>query len=232
MKKTAILYFSRSPEEERKFKNLDPNFTKSTSLRLFQLLHKRTADILKRTGLDVFEISEEDQIGQSFGDKLANAFSQIFEKNYEAVIAVGNDCLDLKSSNLLNAAKLLKNQNLVLGPDQREGLYLIGIQKQAFFKAEFRKLNWQSPELKKSIINYIQNNNLKCNFFRIYSDINSSKDLQDYLALNSKKRISLIILSLIQFTMAPLEIFSSGRAEKKLNQIQYLRGPPLFLISV
>lgn len=70
------------------------------------------------------------QEGRTFGDRLNNAVETLLQLGYERIVIVGSDCPDLDSQDLLTALESLESRSVVLGPDHRGGLYLIGISKE------------------------------------------------------------------------------------------------------
>jgi hypothetical protein len=67
------------------------------------------------------------QPDRPFAENLEAALEELFLSGYEDVVVIGRDCPGLVESDLLTAFELLDNHRLVLGPDHRGGLYLIGL---------------------------------------------------------------------------------------------------------
>jgi uncharacterized protein len=61
------------------------------------------------------------------GERMARAFEQAFTNGDAKVILIGSDCPDNRTSNLLEALRLLKNSSCVIGPATDGGYYLIGL---------------------------------------------------------------------------------------------------------
>ncbi len=151
--KTAILLFSRSAEAEGQEKRIFSRKAKSAGKMLFQDLISNAHHRAKATGLPVFWIDEHNQVGANFGQRIANAFESVYKQGYTKVIAIGNDCPDLNTHILLEAAEKLNKHKLVLGPTQDGGSYLIGMQKDAFQKENFEVLPWQTASLYQALAN-------------------------------------------------------------------------------
>ncbi len=124
--KTGILFFSRSTQVEARMKNWRTSF--SVNLSIAQHLIQSTHTKLSNTGLDVIEIDESSQRGQTFGAKIAHAFEDGFALGYDRLILVGNDCIGLTSEDIIKGAEQLNHSNCVLGPAKNGGLYLIGLE--------------------------------------------------------------------------------------------------------
>ena len=142
---TAILLFSRTASAEAAAKPLAFGKRSAESVAAFLVNHaKKLAD---KTQLPVFFISEKQQRGITFGEKLTNAFGDIFEKGYDNVISIGNDCLDISTANLLNTAEILNEKSVVLGEATDGGVYLIGLNRTAFNALDFSTIAWQTSNV-------------------------------------------------------------------------------------
>jgi len=89
----AILLFSRSAKCESSFKHWtrDKNINFQIANHLISDTHKR----LKTSPYPIVVVDEKLQSGNIFGEKLANAFDYVFQKGFDYVIAVGNDCSNI-----------------------------------------------------------------------------------------------------------------------------------------
>ena len=118
------------------------------------MLINQTIQKANATGLPVIVIDSENQKGDNFGQKLSNAFGEVFSRGYENVIAIGTDCPRLNAGTILSAYNQLQRSPLIIGPDLRGGTYLIALNKKAFIQHLFEKLAWQSYQLCDNIKNY------------------------------------------------------------------------------
>lgn len=143
---TAILIFARTAEAEVQFKSFVAG-DRSHNYRIAAGFNARILAISHQTGLPVFFIDEYQQLGNTFGERYANAFQQLFELGYERVLSVGNDCLSLKTSCLQTAAEALQQQPVVIGPDTAGGIYLLGLHRDQFHYDAFVQLPWQQSQL-------------------------------------------------------------------------------------
>ncbi len=65
----------------------------------------------------------------SLGERMKEAFEQGFEDDYEKIVIIGSDCLELSVSILENAFKELDHHETVIGPAKDGGYYLLGMNK-------------------------------------------------------------------------------------------------------
>lgn len=156
--KTAILFFSRKVAQESKFKTfISGNVKKNQAFS--EALICRAEKTLSATGLPVFHFHEGNQKGRTFGDRMANAYQEVFDLGYQSVIAVGNDSLDINNVDWIKLENQLSAGKAVLGSTVRGGAYLIGFTKAHFDKEQFAQLPWQSRKLFKSLEGMFSENN-------------------------------------------------------------------------
>lgn len=138
---TAILVFALSSQAECRRKKL------ANSNALFSALSEHSLGMVAKTGLPYFHYTEKEQEGDSFGERFTNAIQAIFDKGFKRIITIGNDTPQLKTSHILEAARLLENNRLVLGPSADGGFYLMGLHQENFNPENFKALPWQTSGL-------------------------------------------------------------------------------------
>ena len=144
---TAILFFSRRPEQE----GLNKRFVRqdyAKNRQVAEAFYDHARQAVAESGLPVVEVNDTQQRGPDFGTRLANAFADAFAAGYDRVIAVGNDCPTLHEVDWAGVVAQLAAGRPVLGPtSDREGTYLIGLTRAQFNRKAFAALPWRSPEL-------------------------------------------------------------------------------------
>jgi uncharacterized protein len=170
----AILLFSRSANAEAVAKPLTVNARSSRSVASF--LINRSKKIATKTNLPVFNFTENQQRGASFGERFTNAFEVIFALGFDKVIAIGNDCLAVETSDILTAAKALQTTPSVLGATKAGGAYLIGLQKNVFQKEAFQNIHWQTENTFPQLAHFFDNQLVTSYFLPEKSDINQPSD--------------------------------------------------------
>jgi hypothetical protein len=149
-RKTAILLFSLSEDEEKQRKA----FYHDSGLH--QLLVQRVQRTIAKSGMDFFHFSEKEQAKGDFGTRFCDAIERIYAKGYNAVITIGNDSPNLSVSHILKAKKALERNEFVLGPSYDGGFYLMGLQKEHFKKAIFENFSWNTSKVATEIKQYIK----------------------------------------------------------------------------
>ncbi|HEY8402479.1 MAG TPA: TIGR04282 family arsenosugar biosynthesis glycosyltransferase [Cytophagaceae bacterium] len=81
-------------------------------------------DIWKQSGF--FQFVQE---GKDKGARMHHAFRLAFNIDYERVVLINSDCLELSEEILQNAFKALEANDVVIGPASDGGYYLIGMNK-------------------------------------------------------------------------------------------------------
>lgn len=172
LRKTAILVFANSPEEELRHKSL----FKATEL--FADLTDRTLRKVRKTGIPYFHISEKQQRGRNFGERFVNAIQGIFDLGFQYAITIGNDTPQLNTGHILQTVDLLQQGAVVLGPSNDGGFYLMGLQKSQFAMEAYKELPWQTSILRSSLIALVANNGSKVVALNTLADIDSINDLR------------------------------------------------------
>lgn len=168
--KTAILIFANSAQQEAANKP----FRKSSAL--FDVLNKQTLQKVKGSKLPYILISEEEQIGETFGERYTNAIQFVYNQGFENVITVGNDTPQLQTSQLIETAKKLEENPIILGPSKDGGYYMMGLSKSQFNLETFLNLPWQTSQLTKRISRLLSARKIKIVFLKILADIDDISD--------------------------------------------------------
>lgn len=175
------MFFSRSAKAEGQKKQFlqEQNIPQNT--RVAESLITHAYSQIQKTGLPCFHINEQQQIGNNFGERFANAFRHIFEKGYNYVISVGNDIPQLKAKHISEAARQLESDNadIVLGPDTDGGTWLMGYSHDIFRESRFRHLPWNTEHLLDVILE--QYADTEIHLLEKLSDIDYAKELETFL---------------------------------------------------
>lgn len=227
-KQIALLFFSRSAALEGRKKAWFSAGSGSKNKTLAAALIRHTYQTLEQSGFPVFHFHENNQQGQTFGERLANAYQEVFDLGYEAVVAVGNDTPEIDRIDWHHTANQLMAGKCVIGPTFRKGAYLIGITAEAFKKEAFEQLPWQSEQLFQALHTFCTRSNEPPVLLDTLRDLNTRGDLgklrfSSFLDLHLKR----VLLSLLFFpvrilsglvSVLTLKLFLLGHA--------HFRAPP------
>jgi len=226
-KPTAILLFTNTPHEEARLKVFSPGSHFKVNASIAGELISRTVKKIRKSKLPYVIISSVQQRGESFGERFVNAIEETFEAGFGNVIVIGNDAPQLTPDLLLRASDLIQQNGLVLGPDERGGVYLLGISKNTYSREKLLSIPWKTGSVYNTLCDWGEENKCATETLLPLEDINSGKDLQSLL---SDKSISL------SFIHAIISMIASGSQLMRehyffysnicLRNINHRRGPP------
>lgn len=177
-KYTAILIFSRSAAAEACEKDFSGRRCHQANVMVAHYLVNATIALAKRSLLPYYLVTENEQHGGTFGERLTNAMEDVFGRGYENIIVIGNDSPALQTSDLVDAANLLLNNPFVVKPTGKGGIALLGISNNQFNKKQLCSLPWQSPFLLGGLVQYLHNNHIPNSQLSAIDDINHHTDLK------------------------------------------------------
>lgn len=117
------------------------------------------------------------QKGNFLGDKISNAFEEIFNNGSEYAVIIGSDCVDVSSNTIKGAIALLYDNDVVLGPAADGGYYLLGLNKHR--PEIFQEIDWSTEQVLNQTIEKILENNLSYRLLKTLRDIDNLNDLKD-----------------------------------------------------
>jgi glycosyltransferase A (GT-A) superfamily protein (DUF2064 family) len=174
--KTAILLFAQTASEDCKKKYFH------NGMKLFSTLNIQTLNLVRRSELPFFIFTEKEQTGKTFGERFTNAIEQVFLKGFDNVITIGNDCPQLKTQQLIEAARNCLKGKTTIGPTLDGGFYLLAIQKRHFDKKAFLNLTWQKHTLRKELLKFLTTKNTDIIQFCFYNDLDNLNDINYYFS--------------------------------------------------
>ena len=194
----ALIYFSRHATKEGRSKSWFSSKFADKNRALASTLIHQSSTVLRESGFPVFHYHEENQTGNTFGERIANACYEVFSLGYKAVITVGNDCPEMGKLNWRSIRQELAAGKCVVGPSLRKGAYLIGITKEVFNKEGFQHLPWQTNKLLDALLIFCTCQQDKPYVLASLRDINSWHDLKKLLkSSHLSSYVRRVILSLL-----------------------------------
>ncbi len=118
------------------------------------------------------------QSGGDIGEKMSNAFQEMFDSGIHKAILIGTDIPDVTTEILSQAFSMLDNNDLVLAPAQDGGYYLIGFNSQTFSPVVFEDINWSTPTVLQETLAIVNQNNYRCYLLPELNDIDTVADLK------------------------------------------------------
>ncbi len=109
------------------------------------------------------------------GVRLVRSLLYAFKSGAERVIIIGTDCPDINAGILVKAFEQLHHKDLVLGPAEDGGYYLIGLQRP--IPDLFVNITWGTSQVLQQTIEIAQLLNLSVGYLPVLSDIDRPEDL-------------------------------------------------------
>jgi len=135
--------------------------------------------------LDYFKFPKAVQTGDDLGERMKNAFALGFRKAYNKVILIGSDCITLTPEILEEAYSKLDDNDVVLGPAEDGGYYLIGMKKSC--ETLFENKVWSTSDVLLDTVLDLKKLELKYHLLETLNDVDEEIDLTDELRELLKK---------------------------------------------
>lgn len=233
IRNTAILVFTRTASEEAAAKQWLSFTQKKKNFSIAHYLIGQTIAKARATQLPVYVIESTQQHGNGFGERFTNAIADIFHKGFDSVISMGTDCPGITTELLLKTHHYLQEQQVVIGPDKRGGIYLLGLHKNHFDSVGFPKFSWQTPVLKDEVVEYMRGMDVRVNTLAPLHDFHhqlqhpSDRKLQDVVGA----KCCAYLFRLLAECIRPF-IPSTKRVRGKEIPSTSLTSPPLRFATV
>ncbi len=130
----------------------------------------------ERQGLDLF-----DQVGQDLGARMHRAFADAFARGHRRVVLVGTDVPTLTAGALSEALTLLAQYEMVVGPAEDGGYYLIGLTRPV--EALFEGIPWSTDQVLARTLERAKALDLRAVQLATRRDIDRPQDLLAYAPL-------------------------------------------------
>jgi len=189
--KKALIIFTKNPELGKCKTRLAETIGDNSALEIYKYLLKHTATVAKQISADRYVFYSETiqkndvwdetifrkklQTKGDLGVKMENAFIDLFQMGYEKVIIIGSDLLDLKPQHITLAFDALNTTNVVIGPADDGGYYLLGLSKMN--ESIFIDKPWSTSILLEETLKELQENNVPFTTLETLNDIDTFEDL-------------------------------------------------------
>jgi len=110
------------------------------------------------------------------GDKMRSAFEETQSVSPAPTLIIGTDCYDLKHAHISLAFKALKMTDVVIGPANDGGYYLLGCRQ--FYPQLFEQIDWSTERVLQQTL--LKVNQLGLNYFLLEEriDLDNFDDLK------------------------------------------------------
>lgn len=118
------------------------------------------------------------QQGDDLGQRMFNAFVDIFKKGYDQALLIGTDIPELSKEIIALAYKTLETEDVVIGPSGDGGYYLIGFRKPKFSKNIFKGIDWSTKKVLDQTLHAIKKISIQYKLLPELNDIDTKKDFE------------------------------------------------------
>ncbi|WP_166386546.1 TIGR04282 family arsenosugar biosynthesis glycosyltransferase [Polaribacter sp. 11A2H] len=194
-----LLIFTRNPELGKAKTRLAKTVGDEKALEIYKFLLDKTKEITSKVTSDKavyysVKIRENDiwdaksyqkhqQVGEDLGIRMLNAFKNSFAAGYQKVMIIGSDLFDLTSENIENAFQQLDSNDVVLGPAEDGGYYLLGMN--ALQEDIFKNKDWGTASVRKDTLIDLQDKAVfllkELNDVDVFEDIEHHSAFQQFL---------------------------------------------------
>lgn len=196
--RNLLLIFTRNPELGKAKTRLAKTVGNETALEIYKFLLEKTRDISSKVSSDKavyysVKVRENDiwdskiyqkhqQKGEDLGIRMLNAFKDSFDVGYEKVMIIGSDLYDLTSENIEKAFLELNNNDVVLGPAEDGGYYLLGMN--VLHEKVFKNKTWGTETVRKDTLEDLKDKTVK--LLEVKNDIDVYEDILHIPEIMSK----------------------------------------------
>lgn len=121
------------------------------------------------------------QSGENLGDRMLNAFEDLFQSNFQKLIIIGTDCPEISAELIQKAFDQLDSKDVVIGPAEDGGYYLLGMNK--LISSLFKGISWSSEMVFDQTKSIIEAKKLTYYLLPMLSDIDRLEDWEKMKSL-------------------------------------------------
>ncbi len=115
------------------------------------------------------------QVGDDLGDRMVRSLQAAFQAGAQRVVIIGTDCPEITPHLLAHAFQALTTHDLVLGPAQDGGYYLIGLRR--LVPELFQDIAWSTADVLSQTVRIAHQLNLAIAHLPTLRDIDQPEDL-------------------------------------------------------
>ena len=197
MEKRLLIIFTRNPELGKVKTRLAKTVGNEAALKIYTALLEHTATVTQQANCDkaVYysvkirpndlwdnaHFQKHQQVGNDLGLRMKKAFQDAFANGYTKVMIVGSDLYDLKTSHIEEAFTQLHHNDVVIGPAEDGGYYLLALK--SLHKNIFEHKNWGTETVFNATLNDLSD--AKIHLLEKLNDIDLYEDLKNHDSLLS-----------------------------------------------
>jgi rSAM/selenodomain-associated transferase 1 len=186
----ALIIFVRNPELGKVKTRLAATLGQEKALDIYQQLLAHTLTTTKNLAVQKFvfyegDISKQDEWSKNgyhqllqhqddLGKKMHHAFEVLFQNGHNKIVIIGSDCIELTQKIIEKAFDVLIKNDVVIGPANDGGYYLLGMKQQhpEFFISK----QWSTGDVYETTIKDFKSLRLKYFELPVLIDIDTEED--------------------------------------------------------
>lgn len=173
-KKELLIIFTKNPEPGKVKTRLAKDIGNQAAFDIYNFLLKHTAFVTKdlKVTKEVYysEKTEPEDIwdnkiyhkklqqGNDLGSRIEHAFAEGHRNGYKKIIIIGSDLYDLAKEDLEAAFGALENNEVVIGPAEDGGYYLLGMKRPR--PELFKNKDWGTPTVLSDTLKDLKGKNI------------------------------------------------------------------------
>lgn len=191
MTKKALIIFTRNPELGKVKTRLAKTVGNDAAYHIYQQLIKvtETATSKVKCVKHIYFSNEitntfwtDDlklvQRGSDLGERMLNAFKDTFSKGFDHVVLIGSDLPEISTEIINKAFTELNKNEIVFGPSEDGGYYLIGMSK--LHPCVFTNKPWSTTHLLSETIAELKHKIVDVSLLQTLNDIDTFEDLKQF----------------------------------------------------
>ena len=116
------------------------------------------------------------QVGDTLGERMENAFNNVFNLGYEKIVLIGSDIPSMQPQDIVKGFGILESNDICLGTTFDGGYYLIGMKK--LYKEVFdESIKWGKKSVFESTMHIANNLELSIGLVSKHLDIDTKEDI-------------------------------------------------------
>lgn len=191
MKTNALIIFTRNPKLGKVKTRLAKTIGDESALEIYKELLFHTMTQSQNLECHKFVFYDENietndiwlttlfekrlQFGANLGAKMQNAFQYILDLGYKNCVIIGSDVFELKTNHINEAFEKLENNDVIIGPAEDGGYYLLGLKK--IIPSIFKNKEWGSSTVLNDTLKDLENHQIE--FIETLNDIDTFEDLME-----------------------------------------------------
>ena len=192
--KNLLLIFTRNPELGKAKTRLAKTVGDETALEIYKFLLEKTCNVSAKVTADKavyysVKVRYEDiwdensyqkyqQVGEDLGIRMLHAFKNGFDVGYQKVLIIGSDLYDLTSEIIESAFVELDTNDVVIGPAEDGGYYLLGMN--SLHTAIFKNKDWGTSSVRKDTLADLKDK--KVHLLQELNDVDVFEDIEHHPA--------------------------------------------------